>query len=138
MKYKISICHPEIEGIEVFPQLFNSKEAQVFFNSYPWKEQLKLLDNMDPKDVQYSPSVRFTNTTNNISLELTAEANDGKLLFSIWFERPIMTKILFGLLGEKNRMKLIDKSGFDHISSKKYLTAFLGENYDEIEKVMNQ
>lgn len=93
---------------------------------------------MNQVDVQYSPSVRFTNTMNNISLEMTAESKDGNVFFSLWFERPVMTKILFGLLGEKERMKLIDKWGFDHASSKEHLEDFLDQKYSDLEQAMNQ
>ncbi|HZH87142.1 MAG TPA: hypothetical protein VFD77_07490 [Brumimicrobium sp.] len=49
-----------------------------------------------------------------------------------------MTKILFGLLGEKEKMKLIDKWGFDHASSQKHLEDFLNQQYNDLERVMNQ
>ena len=138
VKFKISICHPDDENIETLVKTFSSKEAQDFFEEYPWTEQLELLDKMNQDDVQYSPSVRFTNTANNISLEMTAESKDGNIFFSLWFERPVMTKILFGLLGEKEKMKLIEKWGFDHSSSKKHLESFLNQKYNDVERVMNQ
>ena len=138
MNYNISICHPDKEEIEILQKKLNSKEASKFFDDYPWIEQLELINKMNQEDVQYSPSVRFTNTKNSISLEMTAESKDGKLFFSLWYERPVMTKILFGLLGEKEKMKLIDKWGFDHVSSKEQLEAFLKENYDEVEQIMNK
>ena len=136
MNYKISICHPDKKEIEVIPNSLDSKKAIAFFNDYPWKEQLELLDKMNQEKVQYNPSVRFTNTSNNISLEMTVESKNGKISFSLWFERPVRTKILFGLLGEKDKMKLTDKWGFDHASAKQHLTAFLEENYDEVERIM--
>lgn len=138
MIYKLSICHPDNENIENLTKTFSSNEAQTFFNKYPWKEQLELLDNMNQEDVIYSPSIRFTNTTNNISLEMTAELNEGNISFSLWFERPVMTKILFGLFGKKEKMKLTEKYGFDHASSKKHLEDFLNQKYNDLERVMNQ
>ena len=138
MKYKISICHPDNEEIEILSKTHSHQEAQEFFDNYPWIEQLDLLDKMNQEEVQYSPSVRFTNTINNISLEMTAESKDGKLFFSLWYERPVMTKILFGLLGKKDKMKLIDKWGFDDVSSREHLEAFLGGKYNEVELVMNK
>ena len=120
MKFKLSICHPDKENIETLAQTLNSKEAEDFFNEYPWAEQLELLDKMNQEDVHYSPSVRFTNTTDNISSEMTAESTNGNIFLSLWFERPIMTKILFGPLGEKKKMKLIEKWGFEHLILGKY------------------
>lgn len=137
MKYEISICHPDKEEIEILPNKLNGKEALKFFDEYPWLEQLELIDKMDKDDIQYSPSVRFKNTIDNISLEMTAESKDGKLFFSLWYERPVMTKILFGLFGEKEKMVLIEKWGFDPISSKKHLEDFLKQNYNAIELAMN-
>lgn len=138
VKFELSICHPDNEEIETLTKAFTSREAQNFFNEYPWSEQLELLDKMNQEDVQYSPSVRFTNTTNNISLEMTAESKDGNIFFSLWFERPVMTKILFGLLGVKEKMKLTDKWGFAHASSKAHLESFLDQKYEDLERVMNQ
>ncbi len=137
MNYKISICHPDKEEIEFPHKTLNNELSLKFFDNYPWVEQLELLDKMVQEDVHYSPSVRFTNTRNNVSLEMTADSKDGELIFSLWFERPVMTKILFGLLGEKEKMKLIDKWGFDYASSKEHLDAFLKEKYSKIERVMN-
>lgn len=138
MKYKISICHPDKKKIEILPNELDRKKALAFFNEYPWMEQLAFLDSMKQEEVQYSPSIRFTNTSNNISLEMTADSKDGKLFFSLWFERPVRTKILFGLLGKKDKMKLTDKWGFDHASSKQHLAAFLDENYNEVERIMKK
>lgn len=138
MKYKVSICHPDKEEIEILSKSLNSQEAQEFFDDYPWIEQLKLADEMNQEDVKYSPSVRFTNTTNNISLEMTADSKDGKLYFSLWYERPVMTKILFGLLGAREKMQLVEKWGFDHVSAREHLKDFLTENYHKVEQAMNQ
>lgn len=137
MNYKLSICHPDNDKIEKLSKIFSSQEALNYFATYPWLEQLEFLDKMNQEEVQYNPSIDFTSTSNNISLELTAETNDEILIFSLWYKRPVMTKILFGLFGEKNKMKLIEKWGFEFDSSKEYLEAFLKGNYKEVERIMN-
>lgn len=137
MKYKISICYPDQKDIETLQKTFSNREAQDFFNEYPWAEQLELLNSMNQKNIHYSPSVRFTNTTNQMSLEMTSESKDGNIFFSLWYNRPVVTKIMFGLFGEKEKMTLIEKWGFDYASSKKNLESFLNQKYSDVERVMN-
>lgn len=69
---------------------------------------------------------------------MTAERVNGELFFSLWYERPVLTKILFGILGEKDRFKLIEKYGINETSARKHLKAFLKENYSELERIMNR
>ena len=137
MNYKITICHPDKKEIETVPRNYNIIEAKEFFNNYQWKKELELMSSMKIDDVQYNPSIRFTNISNNISLELTAEIKNEKISFSLWYERPKMTKILFGILGEKKKMQLIEKWNFNFESSQLHLSSFLNQEYDKVEKVMN-
>jgi hypothetical protein len=134
MFYTISICHPDKEQIEILPNPLSKRESQEFFDNYPW---IKQLDFMDQEKIHFSPSIRFTNNANNISLEMTADSIDSKLFFSLWYERPVKTKILFGILGEKDKLKLIEKWGFDYASAQSLLKKFLSDNHTEIERVMN-
>jgi hypothetical protein len=47
-----------------------------------------------------------------------------------------MTPILFGLLGKKEKMKLIEKLGFNEKVTLKHVEAFLNHNYNEVERIM--
>ena len=138
MNYRISICHPDKEKIDIHSEILDKNDALKFFDRYPWIQQLELLESLNQAEVHYSPSVRFTNTANNISLEMTVESNQGEIFYSLWFERPVMTKIFFGIFGEKSRMKLIEKWGFDQTSARQHLKAYLEENYVEVERIMKK
>ena len=91
---------------------------------------------MPQEDVIYSPSIRFTHTENKRSLELTVDKEDEQMVFSLWFERPVKVKILFGLFGTTEMMKVIDKFSFSKEASVQHLNTFLEEKYDELELVM--
>lgn len=136
MSYKISICYPDQEEIELREEIVSSEDAYAFFANYPWSEQIELSNIMPQDDVRYSPSIRFTNELNKRFLELTADEEDNKIMFSLWYGRPKTTKIFFGLLGEKEVIKVIDKWSFDKETSLSHLSSFLDEKYEEMEIIM--
>ncbi len=138
MTYEISICHPDKGNIEKRSEACSSSEALEFFANYPWIEQLELMKSMSQEDVQYNPSVRFTHKTNQHSFEFTGEYKGDKLMFSLWYGRPVMKKVFFGLFGEKEVVRTIDKWSVDKETSQKHLSTFLEEKYDEVEQIMSK
>ena len=138
MGHTISICYPDKAKIEKRKEVLDTKDALEFFSSYPWAEQLEILKSIPDGELHYAPSVCFTNTENKHSLELTAEDETGTLVFSLWYGRPATKKVLFGILGEKEVIEVIDKWCFDRESSYNHLKAFLEEDYEEVERVMSE
>lgn len=136
MNYKISICHPDKAEIEEPKTTLDKQQVLTFFSNYPWMERIEFADNMPQEEVQYSPSIRFTNTQNKRSLEMTADKEDSALVFSLWYERPVLVKILFGLFGKTKIMKVVDKGPFDKQASFIHLNTFLDKKYDELERIM--
>ena len=58
-----------------------------------------------------------------------------KLEFSLWYNRPKKVKILFGLLGEKEKMVVDDYWSLNFEDSMMYLEYFVNGNYSKIEKL---
>ena len=84
----------------------------------------------------YSPSLDFTNIENGKSLCLTANFDkNGKLEFSLWYLRPKIVKVLFGLFGEKEKMVVDEFWSFDFSKSIQYLDYFVNGNYAKVEEL---
>lgn len=136
MTFKYSICHPEKEEIEHINNPISENKVLEIAKDYPWIEKLKFSDSLNPKNVHYSPSLDFTNIKNGISFGLTSGYDKkGKLEFSLWFNRPKKVKILFGLLGEKEKMVVDDFWSLNFEESIQHLQYFVNGNYSTIEKL---
>lgn len=84
------------------------------------------------ENIHYNPSLDFTCIENGKSFCLTANYDKNQNLeFSLWYNRPI----LFGLLGEKEKMVVDDIWGFSLEKSLDYLEHFVNGNYSIIEKL---
>jgi hypothetical protein len=136
MTFKYSICHPQKEDIEYKNNPISEKEVLEISKNYTWIEKLKFSDTLNPENVCYSPSLDFTNIKNGKSFCLTAGYDkNGKLEFSLWYNRPKKVKVLFGLLGEKEKMVVDDFWSLNFEESMKYLEYFVNGNYSKIEKL---
>ncbi|GAB5564123.1 MAG: hypothetical protein Wins2KO_11860 [Winogradskyella sp.] len=139
MTYKYSICHPEKENIEYRNIPISSNDVMEIAQNYPWTEKLKFSDTLKPENIYYSPSLDFTCIENGKSFCLTADYDKSQNLeFSLWYNRPIKVKVLFGLLGEKEKMVVDDIWGFSLEQSLNYLEHFLNGNYSTIEKLFKK
>jgi len=138
MPYKYSICHINRSKIEYPKNLLSDKEVKEMVLKYPWKELLKKLETMPKGKIHFSPSLEFTNLDNNYSFSLSAGMEKlDNFSFYIWYNRPVMKKILFGLMGEKEKFDLIDK-WFSINDSYELLDKFLMKDYRAIERKMNE
>ena len=136
MTYKYSICHPEKPDIEYKNDPISGKNVIGISKNYPWIEKLKFSDSLNQEDIHYSPSLDFTCIENGKSFGLTAHYDkDQNLEFSLWFNRPKKVKVLFGLLGEKEKMIVDDIWSIDFKKSMIYLEHFINENYTLIEEL---
>lgn len=131
--YTWSVCYPDKPNIEDRGLIERSRILNTF-SSYPWSDQLTLLSELAYEEVNYNPSIRFTNTTNGRWLELTAEGSPTDILFSIWYSRPVIKKVLLGILGEKEVDDVVDNRPFGFDRSKEFLDLFLEEKYEELEQ----
>jgi hypothetical protein len=139
MTYKYSICHPEKENIEYRNNPISGNEILDIAGNYPWIEKLNFLNSLDPQNIHYSPSLDFTCIENGKSFCLTANYDKNQNLeFSLWYNRPKKVKVLFGLLGEKEKMVVDDVWGFSLEKSLSYLDHFVNGNYSVIEKLYDK
>jgi hypothetical protein len=136
MPFKYSICHVDKPNIEYPKNILTAEEVKEIVHNYSWKKELKKLQSISPNQGYYSPSLDFTNLANNYSFCLSAGGEDPEnFSFYIWYNRKVKKKILFGLLGEKDRFDLIDK-WFTEEAGYLLLDNFLSDNYELIEKLM--
>ena len=136
MTYKYSICHPEKENIEYLNKPIYGNEVLKIAKNYPWIEKLKFSHSLKPENIYYSPSLDFTCIENGESFCLTANYDKSQNLeFSLWYNRPKKVKVLFGLLGVKEKMVVDDVWGFSFEKSLTYLEHFVNGNHSMIERL---
>lgn len=108
MTYTYSICHPEKENIEHRNTPISGNEVLEIAKNYPWIEKLRFSVSLDPHGIYYNPSLDFTCIENDNSFCLTADYDENENLeFSLWYNRTKKVKILFGLMGEKEKRLLM-------------------------------
>jgi hypothetical protein len=136
MTFKYSVCHPDKKDIEYLDKPISGKKVLEIAKNYPWLEKLKCSESLNQEDVHYSPSLDFTNIENDKSFCLTAEYDKNeKLNFSLWYNRSKKVKVLFGLLGEKEKMVVDDVWEIDFNKSIENLEYFVKGNYSLIEEL---
>ena len=138
MNYTYSICHPDQEEIEYVSEVLSKDEVLRIANDYAWNQQLNKLENMSDEEIFYNPSLDFTCKEDAYSFCLTANRNEKKELeFSLWYNRKVKYKPFFGLFGEKEKMQVIDKWGFQKSDAIDYLKIFVDKDYKELEALMS-
>ena len=133
--YKYSICYPDNSEIEYPKEILTAEQVKSMVINYPWQDQLRKLKALKWEEISFHPSLDFKHIENKFSFCLTAEGEPEKYSFAIWYNRPVMRKILFGILGEKPRFEVIDKA-FSKEESFVLLDLFLEGNYEKIEERM--
>lgn len=137
MNYRYSICHIDKLEIEYKNDIINKDQVLKIVENYPWAREIERAKLIDESEVCYSPSLDFSNIDDNYSLCLTAEGEPSKVSFSLWYNRPVRKKVLFGLLGERDRLEVVDKH-FEKEEAMELLTYFLNQAYDSIERRMTE
>ncbi|MGQ3677023.1 hypothetical protein [Tenacibaculum discolor] len=136
MTYTYSICNPEKENIEYRNTPISGNEVLEIAKNHPWIEKLRFSDSLDQHSIYYNPSLDFTCIENNNSFCLTADYNENENLeFSLWYNRTKKVKILFGILGEKEKKVVDDIWSISFDESLEYLEDFVNGNYTLIEKL---
>jgi len=139
MSYKYSICYPDKAEIEYRNNLISSDEALNIAKNYPWLEQLNLMEKLDQNKVYFNPSLDFNSTKDGKSFALTAHyGNNRNLEFSLWYNRQKKVKVLFGILGEKEKMSVDDAWSMDFENAIKYLQHFLNGEFQIVEKLFKK
>lgn len=137
MSYKCSICYPDKSEIEYPDKIFSAEQVRQLALKYPWQKELQKLKAIPYEKVNYNPSLDFINQLDNYSFCLTAEGEPEDFAFRVWYNRPIMKKVFFGLFGEKEKFEVIDKL-FSKEDAYNLLDKYLIKDYQSVEQEMNK
>jgi len=136
MNFKYSICYPDKEEIQYFETPISGNQVLKIAKNYNWTEQLNLCKSLEQDKIFYNPSIDFKCINNERSFCLTADFNKNKEVeFSLWYNRPKKVKILFGLLGESEKMVVDDVWNYTFEEAIKYLEHFVNKNYQIIDNL---
>jgi hypothetical protein len=137
MSYKCSICYPDKAEIEYPEEILSAEQVKQIALKYGWESELQKLETIPYDQVNYNPSIDFTNQDDNHSFCLTAEGKPDNFSFSVWYNRPKMKKVFFGLMGEKEKLEVIDKR-FSKEEAYELLDKYLSADYKSVEHEMSR
>lgn len=138
MKFTYSICDPLEKEIIKTGKEYHAHEILKIASEYPWIEKLRITEQFKPEEIHYNPSLDFQLVNSKSSFAITANFNDKKELeFSLWYRRPKNIKVLFGLLGNKEKMVLDDRWGYDLETSLIHLNDFTTGNIEKLEQLFS-
>ena len=109
-EYRASFCDPfQKEIIE----LGRIEESGIIrkFESIPWHDYLKRMENAHQKEIHYSPSLEIENKENKHGLTISAVGEPGNPEFYIFYKRPKTIKRFFGLQEKVENDFMTDKTG---------------------------
>jgi hypothetical protein len=99
--YKCSICYPDKAEIEYPEETLSAEQVKHIALKYAWESELQKLKTIPSDQVNYNPSIDFTNQDDNHSFCLTAEGEPEIFSFSVWYNRPKMKKSILWLTWRK-------------------------------------
>jgi len=114
----------------------SAEEALQFFDRFPWATQVELFSQINSEDLYHPLTICFNHVANGRSLDTIADTDRQPFGLSRWYVGPVRTKLLFGLLGEKEKTKFVDRWDLDLDTTRSHLGTFLEEKYDLLESVM--
>ena len=136
MIFTYSICDPLEKEIISISKNFKGEELLQIAKNYPWMEKLNIMEQLKPEEIYYNPSLDFLNVISKSSFGLSAHFNDQQELeFSLWYRRPKKNNVFFGLFGEKEKMVVDDKWGYNLEASLIYLNDFIDGNDEKLEQL---
>lgn len=109
------------------------------FTNFPWAEFANKMKCADEKDICYSPSLGFQNTTTNHKIEISYVGfENDKVTFYLFYVRPKEVKKLFGLkavMKQEFVSDLLDQNEDDCI---KLINHFAKDDYSSIESMFRK
>jgi hypothetical protein len=54
----------------------------------------------------------------------------------LWFNRPVVKKVLFGLFGEREQLDVVDRGPFSFEKASEVLALFVNEKLEDVESRM--
>jgi hypothetical protein len=133
MNLNAKFCDPFKADVQELGEL-KSEEVMTFFERIPWKQYLDDMDQQDGREIHYSPSLVLENIYNNKSLEIAAVGYDNWYIF---FFRTKQVAPIFGLGGYNERLFSTEILDQPTDMVKNCLSAFVNEDYQFLEEVVN-
>lgn len=98
---------------------------------FPWSDLLVKIDNSEERDVHFSPSIEFENKSNKHGLTISIVDGDD---FYVFYKRPKVVSILFGLFKVKSDDFTTEKTGQSIREVKEAVTALINDDLSTLEK----
>ncbi|MDF7809574.1 hypothetical protein P4E94_19205 [Pontiellaceae bacterium B12219] len=109
------------------------------FTKFPWAEFSNKMKAADEKDICYSPSLGFQNTTTNHKIEISfVEFENDKVIFYLFYIRPKEVKKLFGFKTEMKQDYMSDLLDQNEDNCIKLINHFAKDEYASLEEMFKK
>ena len=110
MKFRASFCDPFKPDII---EMGDIPEETIIdrFEKIPWSNLLKEMEGKTDDEIHFSPSLEIENKENSNGLSISAVGDPYNIEFYIFYKRPKLVKILFGLSTRMNDNYTTDIKG---------------------------
>jgi hypothetical protein len=133
---KKTFCDPQQSDIQE-GGMIHPEEMANQFRSFPWDKYYSVFK-ADPDSAQYSPSLCFSDTTSERSIEISLmDKEEDESTYGIWFTRPKEIKYfgLFPVLKKKYTSEIRDQDEEDCLQ---VIECFQRNETDKLEITFNK
>lgn len=110
MQFKISFCDPFKKDIVELGRMPETKALEIFKNA-KWDEYLSKMKTTKEEDIFFSPSFEIENAENINALSISAVGEPNNFEFYIFYKRPKMIKLFFGIIKRMKEDYITDITG---------------------------
>lgn len=136
MKYKCSICYPEMADAELLSTKLGKDQVKKKASEYPWKSELKRMASLHSDDVFCNPALEFELEGGGYGFCLRAIGNADNYHFAVWYSFPVKISTFFGLF---NRTSIeVIKKEFSTEKAFHFLDLYLEEEYTQLQKEIQE
>lgn len=126
--FRHSICDPfEMHPIEMGD--IEREKVMDVLNGFLWTELLDKMNETMEKDIHFSPSLEFENTTTRHGLSMSIVEDDSRQEFYIFYKRPKMVSTFLGLMTSMDDHYLTERTGQSIADARDAVTALIGGDY---------
>lgn len=135
--FRASFCDPFKPDIV---ELGTIAEADIIptFEKIPWQEYLTKMGEVSDKEIFFSPSLEVENRQTRHGLSISAVGDANGYEFIVFYKRPKMVKVFFGLKQKMDNNYLSDRDGMSAADASDCLRALIAGDTAYLEATIGQ
>ena len=129
MKFRAAFCDPFKKDIIELGDIADDNIIGEY-KKVRWSEILRSMEKKNHPSIYYSPSLEIQNKESKQGLEISAVGSPDNIEFYVFYKRPKLVKIFFGLKEKMKENYTTDITGQTEKDVLDYLNALLNNDVD--------